>query len=54
MAGFESLLATLQSYLAVAEGMPEHPEVVKAQKSIRLAEKKMQAKRRAAAGEGRR
>ena len=43
MASFESLLATLQSYLTVAEGMPEHPEVVKAQKSIKLAEKKLVA-----------
>lgn len=49
MASFETLLATLQNYLTVPEGTPEHPEVVKAQKSIRLADKKLQAQRRAAA-----
>jgi Ca2+-binding EF-hand superfamily protein len=46
MACFETLLATLQNYLTMPEGMPDHPDVVKVMKSIKLTEKKLHAQQR--------
>ena len=46
MENFEELLAVLQSFLAQPEGMPTHPEVDKATKSIRLCGKKLAAQNR--------
>ena len=46
MENFEELLAVLQSFLTQPEGMPLHPEVDKAMKSIRLCEKKLAAQNR--------